>query len=208
MFTGRGSLSCPTGIVKLVRPRAEVTSPSSRLPPAPALRFLPPFPPTAAPSTPPTAPSRVRTLRGVGPWRSPEGLHLPGHLVALLAEPAHVLGHLPHQLLCVQVLLLLLFGLLGLAGKWKHRAPGTLLGGSRGRALRPGSCRGSRQERGRAAQAAGTFLHVRGEGRGRHARAHLVLTTGSSHWVGARGSFNPLKKKSFDTGNMGSFCYL
>lgn len=44
----------------------------------------------------------------------PEGLHLPGHLVALLAEPAHVLGHLPHQLLCVQVLLLLLFGLLGL----------------------------------------------------------------------------------------------
>ena len=176
-----------------MHPRAEVTSPSSRLPPAPALRFLPPFPSTA-PSTPPTAPSRVRTLRRVGPWRSPEGLHLRGHLVALLAEPAHVLGHLPHQLLRVQVLLLLFFGLLGLAGKRKHRAPGTLLGGSRGRALRPGSCRGSRQEAGWAAQAAGTFLHIQGEGRGRHARAHLALTTGSSHWVGARGSFNPLKK--------------
>lgn len=134
-------MSCPTGNVRLVHPRAEVTSPSSGLPRLPAFRSLPP---------PPLPGPHVWTLRGAGPPgspRSPEGLHLPGHLAALLAEPAHVLGHLPHQLLRVQVLLLLLFGLLGLAGKRKHRAPGTLLGGSRGRALRPGSCRGSRQER-------------------------------------------------------------
>lgn len=116
--------------------------------PAPACHAFQPSVPSPDSPPPPLPGPHVWTLRGAGPPgspRSPEGLHLPGHLAALLAEPAHVLGHLPHQLLRVQVLLLLLFGLLGLAGK--HRAPGTLLGGSRGRALRPGSCRGSRQER-------------------------------------------------------------
>lgn len=159
MSTGRGSLSCPTGNVRLVHPRAEVTSPSSGLPRLPAFRSLPRLPPTAPSRAPCLDPARRgppgvpaltgRTAPAGAPCGSARGAGTRPWTPAASASPRS--GPASAPLWTARP-----------GGETEAQGPGDVtrrLPRLRSQAWKlPGLPSGA----GRAAQAAGAFLQVRG----------------------------------------------